>query len=177
MKKIVILALVVAALAGSVGSALAVGGYPFLVLAEGSEDGSATIAIVGKFYDGAGQFTFDEANTLVTSVTTGVTDLLGTPVAVPVLTPRQLTDLGYGNADSDKALLKSAYKSAGIEFLVFVDIKKTGEYAPGFGQNMRVDVYIVDLATLIGPPIPPGDLYVASLELPYVYVSLLNSPQ
>jgi hypothetical protein len=176
MKKIVILALVVAALVGSFGSALA-SGYPFLVLAEGNESGTATIAILGKFHEGAGQFTFDEANTLVTSVIAGVTNLLGTPAAVPVLTPRQMTDLGYGNADNDKAFLKSAYKSAGIEFLVFVDIKKIGEYAPGFGQNMRVDVYIVDLATLIGPPLPPGDLYVASIELPYVYVSLLNSPK
>lgn len=171
MKKIAILALIVFALVGSAAAALG-SGYPVAVVAADDED---TILVLGKFASGAGQFTQAEADGLVNTVAALVQGFLGSTGGAVVLNPTQMAGYGLGDADNVKALAKANYPAWGVDIFVFVDISKTAETAPGYGPNMRLSVYVVDMATLLGPPIPAGDLYIASIEVPYMYTTLLNS--
>jgi hypothetical protein len=167
--KIYLLSLVVGT--AFLGSACAfASGYPFAVIV----NGDTSIIVVGKFASGSGQFTQAEAQNLSVSVAGLVQSLLsGSSVSAPtVLTPSQLASIGFGDADSDINLIKSSYKGAGFDVYVVVNISKTPQYVAGFGPNMRVDVSIADQASLVGVSAPY--LYVASIEVPLLFASLLQ---
>lgn len=170
MKKIVILALIVFALVGSVATALG-SGYPVAVIAA---DTDSTILVLGKFASGTGQFTQAEADGLVNTITALVQGFLGSTGGVVVLNPSQMAGYGLGDADNVRALAKANYIAWGADIFVFIDIKKTAtEYVSGYGPNMRLDVLVADLSTELGLP---GDyLYATSIEIPYMYAQLLSS--
>jgi hypothetical protein len=145
-------------------------GFPFGVL---TTSGSTKIVVLGDFSSVSGQFTQEEAQNLTATVAPIIQSLLtssSSSVEIEVLTPNQLR--GY-DADTLKLLVKSNYKAWGYNTYIFVNITKKAEYVAGFGPNMRLDVYIADMASLIG--VSADYLYATSIEVPYMYASILNS--
>ncbi len=145
-------------------------GYPFAVL-DNSTGTSAVI--VGKFASGSGQFTQQEAQNLVDSVVAAVQSTLGSTGGSTILGPSDLASVGYGDADALKDFIKQNYMAAGIDVYIFLDIKRTAQYAAKFGNNIRIDVYVADMAQPLG--ISADYLYAASIEAPEMYLSLLQS--
>ena len=143
-------------------------GYPFAVL---TPSGSTKIIVLGNFDSSSGQFTQSEAQDLTATVAPIISGLLKNYIQtdIVVLTPDDLK--GY-DADTLKPMVKSGYKSWGYNLYAYVDITKTAEYVKGFGPNMRLDVYIADMALFVG--VVADYLYAASIEVPYRYTSFLN---
>jgi hypothetical protein len=143
-------------------------GYPFAVL---TPSGSTKVIVLGKFDSSAGQFTQSEAQEMTATVAPIIKGLLKNLVQtdIAVLTPNDLK--GY-DADTLKPIVKNGYKSWGYTLYAYVDITKTAEYVKGFGPNMRLDVYIADMALYVG--VVADYLYAASIEVPYKYTSFLN---
>jgi len=149
-------------------------GYPFVVV----DTSVYPTIVVGKFASGAGQFTQTEAENLVQSIVAAVEgqDLVNTSTA-SVLTPSQLAGLsinGHSLSDGDyvKNLVKQNYVDWGLGLYIFLDVRKKAEYSAGFGNNVRIDVYVADMASLLG--ISADYLYALSIETPAMYVSLLQ---
>ncbi len=150
-------------------------GFPLAILSSSS---LGYVIVIGKFASGSGQFTQAEANNLSLSVAGAIPGLIqsllgSSSVSAPtVLTPNQLAAAGLSDADDVINLVKANYKAWGYSFYAVVNISKYFEYATGYGQNLRLDVYIADIAALLGLG---GDyLYAASIEVPYMYASLLR---
>lgn len=167
--RIFALSMVLASLLFGATAAFA-GGYPFAVLDTSTD---TKVIVLGKFASGAEQFTQAEAQGLVTTIAGLISGTLGeTTSSTSVLTPDDLVNFGY-DADALKAMVKANYRAWGLTLYVFVDIKKTAEYASGVGPNVRIDVYIADMASEVG--IQADYLYALSLETPYMYTGLLGS--
>lgn len=143
-------------------------GYPFAVL---TPSGSNSVIVLGKFDSSSGQFTQTEAQNLTATVAPIIQGLLKNIVQtdVTILTP---DDLKAYDADKWKSMVKKDYKSWGFTIYAYVDVTKTAEYVKGFGPNMRLDVYIADMALFVG--VLADYLYAASVEIPYKYISLLS---
>lgn len=145
-------------------------GYPFAVLDTSTED---SVIVVGKFASGSGQFTEQEAQNLVQSVVAAVQGTLGSSGGSTIFTPSALKAAGLGDADELKTLVKQNYRAAGFDLYIFLDIKRTAQYATGFGNNIRIDVYAADMASFVDVSAPY--LYAVSIEAPEMYLSLLSS--
>ena len=155
-----ILNLLIVLLLSTTASAVA-GGIPFAVL---GTSGATKIVVVGKFFSDSGQFTQTEAQSMTTVIASFVQSYLGAvSISATVLTPTQLSAYGspYNDADALLALVKTSYKTWGFNTYAEVDVKKVAEYVSGYGQNVRMDVFM-------------SGSYLASLEVPYSYISSLG---
>jgi len=143
------------------------GGYPFAVLDTST---STKIVVVGKF---STQFTQQEAQNASAAVISLVQENLGSSGTTAMYTPNELASFGVGDADYLKSLVKDNYVAAGFDLYVFVDIKRVAEYVPGFGGNVRIDLFIADMAAALG--ISADYLYALSIEAPELYASLFSA--
>jgi hypothetical protein len=133
------------------------GGYPFGIIDTGS---STKIIVVGKFSAG---FTQQEAQNASAAVISLVNSNLGSSTTgTSFFTPNDFKSMGIEDADLLKSAVKSVYQSWGFGLYVFIEVKRVGEYAPGFGNNVRVDAYIADMAVPLG--ISSDYLYLLSIE-------------
>ena len=139
-------------------------GYPFAVA---TTSGSTKAIVLGKF--ASDQFSQAEAQALTVSVAGIIQSFLASSNPT-VLTPSQMA--AY-DADTWKTMVKSNYKAWGFSSYIFVNITKTPEHVAGFGPNLRLDIFIADMASLVG--VQADYLYAASIEVPYMYTPLLNS--
>jgi hypothetical protein len=120
-------------------------GYPFGVISKSS---STTSIVIGKF---STQFTQKEAQ----DFTAAVVKLIGSSAAgTTIYTPNDFAAMGITDADVVKLAVRQSYKAMGANNFIFLDIKKTAEYAAGYGYNIRIDVYLptgtgVDFAYLL----------------------------
>lgn len=136
------------------------------------------VIIVVK-YDAA-SYTFAEAEALsqIVSKLLGVTSTLAGSIGLSTAglshyTPSQLAAAGYTDADTLKILIKNSYQALGFNFYAFVDISRVTSVTPALGPAMRIDIWFADLALVMGMT---GDyLYIASLEIPEAYLTLLGS--
>ncbi len=156
-----ILNLVIVLMLSTTVSAFAAG-IPFAVM---GTSGTTKIVVVGKFSADSGQFTQTEAQSVTTAVASIIQSYLGAvSISATVFTPNQLSASGapFNDADDLLAYVKTNYKTWGFSQYAEVDIKKVSEYISGYGQNVRMDIFM-------------NSYYIASLEIPYSYLSLLQS--
>ena len=156
-----ILNLVIVLMLSTTVSAFAAG-IPFAVM---GTSGTTKIIVVGKFSADSGQFTQTEAQSVTTAVASIIQSYLGAvSISATVFTPNQLSASGapFNDADDLLAYVKTNYKTWGFSQYAEVDIKKVSEYISGYGQNVRMDIFM-------------NSYYIASLEIPYSYLSLLQS--
>lgn len=156
-----VLNLVIVLMLSTTVSAFAAG-IPFAVV---GTSGATKIVVAGKFSADSGQFTQTEAQSITTAVASIIQSYLGAAsISATVLTPNQLMSYGspYNDADTLISTVKANYKTWGFSQYAEVDIKKVSEYISGYGQNVRMDIFM-------------SGFYIASLEIPYSYLSLLQS--
>lgn len=133
------------------------------------DDGSSSLVVVAKFAD---NFSSAEADNMAAALGT-VLGMTGTTGA-QLYMPSQVAAM-FGSSDGDyiKDGVKSQYTSYGFDSYIFLDVKKVAGVSGATGINVRIDLWIADMAAQLGMP---GDyLYVASLEVPQMYVSQLQS--
>lgn len=136
------------------------------------------VVVVSK-YDSA-SYTYAEAEAISQAVSkliglgSTLAGSLGLSTAgLSHFTPSQVAAWGITDADILKNLVKTYYQSWGFNFYAFADIKRVTSVAPELGHAMRIDIWIADLPVLLGLT---GDyLYIASLEIPETYLTLLGS--
>lgn len=155
-------------------TAVHAGGIPALDI---YNSGGTSIIVLGS-YDSAG-FTFDEANTistLVSSLSSQIGPLLGlsglSTSGLSNFTPSQLKTYGYTDADTLKTFIKDSYLPSGFSLYIFLDITKSAGISQAYGQNLKINIWIADLASTLGMT---GDyLYLGSIELPMMYITFLS---
>lgn len=140
-------------------------GYPF---AAGLYSQGMNVIVVGKF--DSSEFTAQEAENFSQGAADAV-GLLGTAgQGLIVLTPSQLASSGLTDADAVKQMVKNIYMQSGFDLYIFLDITKVDSIQPQYGQNVRIDAWVADMAPLLGLT---GDyLYVTTLEVPEMYLQL-----
>ncbi len=146
-------------------------GYPVLAAVDPVSPDDPAIVVVGKFDQGA--FTEAQADQLSDAVA-GLIGSLGLTQGTPlVLKPSQLRiQFGATDADALKSVAKIAYQGAGFDLYIFLDVTKKASVSAEYGSNIKIDVWVADLAALLGFS---GDyLYVATLETPEMITSFLS---
>jgi len=146
-------------------------GYPVLAAIEPVSPDDPSIIVVGKFDQGA--FSEAQADRLSDAVVGLIGSLGLTQGNTLLFKPSQLrAQFGATDADALKSVAKSAYRGAGFDLYIFLDITKKASISAQYGSNIKVDVWVADLAALLGFS---GDyLYVATLETPEAITSLLS---
>jgi hypothetical protein len=138
-------------------------GYPMI-----AGDMSSGVLVVGKF--DSNSFTLSEANQIAATVA-GMLGMLGEQTQF--FGPSQVGPaFGISDGDAVKSAAKSAYQSYGFDVYIFLDIKRVGAVSQDLGQNLRIDVWVADMAAELG--IPGDYLYAASIEAPEMYLSMVG---
>jgi hypothetical protein len=161
------------------GDPLPSAGYPSVSVLG---DPEIQVGVLSKYE--ASTFTPAEAEAISGQVATILSELLGsmgldTSVSLMLnLTPSQVAaNFGFTSADAFAAFALDNYKAYGLDLYVFLDVSRVaGLNESGLpGDNIRIDAWIGDISNIL-PGLVPGDyLYVTSVEVPEIYLTLSSS--
>jgi len=145
-------------------------GYPVLGLYTPSSPGDVSVVVVGKF--DSSDFSLSDVGSYAQSLQ-GVLGTLGSSLpGIVFMGPNELAQYGFADADNLKNYIKSVYQGV-VDIYVFLDVTKVNSpYSAQYGQNVRIDAWVADLAALVGST--DDYLYAASIEVPEIYLSLLS---
>ncbi len=161
------------------GDPLPSAGYPSVSVLSGSQ---IKVGVLSKYE--ASSFTSAEAEQISGQVAAILNTLLGSAgldtsaSLVLNLTPSQVAaNFGITSADTFAAFALHNYKAYGLDLYVFLDVSRVaGLNESGLpGNNIRINVWIGDIQSLL-PGLVPGDyLYVTSVEVPEFYLTMATS--
>ena len=148
-------------------------GYPVLGLYTPSSPDDVSVVVVVKF--DSTDFSLNDVTSYAQSLQ-GVLQMFGSSLpGIVTLGPDQLAQYGFADADNLKNYVKSIYSGI-VDIYVFLDVTTVNSpYSAQYGPNIRIDAWVADLGMLISST--DDYLYVASIEVPEMYLSLLSQLQ
>lgn len=161
------------------GDPLPSAGFPSVTVLSGS---TGVVGVLSK-YD-TSSFTFAEAEQISGQVATILSSLfepsIGLDTSLSLVlneTPSQVAaNFGFTSADAFADFALNNCKAYGRQMYVFLDIYRVaGLDESGLGNNIRIDAWIGDISSFL-PGLVPGDyLYITSVEVPEIYLTLASS--